>query len=189
MSFPSHLLGKFDVVYADPPWSHWGDPNKMAAAGKHYSLMPDEELAALPVRSLLQDPKRGAFFIWATCPRLDLALRTLDAWGLSYRGVAFTWVKTRKDGKIIGAQGIPPTATKPTTELCLLATTCKVGRPFPLLDAAVSQVVLANRGRHSEKPAEVRDRIVRLYGNRPRIELFARERFDGWSAWGNEIGT
>jgi N6-adenosine-specific RNA methylase IME4 len=184
---PEGVFGPhYDVVLMDPPWMMWGDPNKNAAAGKFYDLMSEEDLAALPVRSLLRDPKHGAFFIWATCPRLDLALRTIAAWKLNYRGVAFNWVKTRKDGKVIGAQGIPPTGTKPTSELCLLATVQKVGRPFKLLDAGVPQVVLAPRGGHSEKPPEVRDRIVRLYGDRPRIELFARARVSGWNAWGQE---
>jgi N6-adenosine-specific RNA methylase IME4 len=179
--------GRYDVVYMDPPWSYYGDPNKMAAAGKHYALMQDNELEAMPVRALLRDPKRGAFFIWATCPRLDFAIKVIEAWGLVYRGVAFNWVKTRQDGKVIGAQGVPPTATKPTSELCLFATVQKKGRPFPLLDSAVPQVILAPRGRHSEKPAIVRRYIERLYGERPRIELFAREKVSGWDAWGNEV--
>lgn len=180
-------MNKYDIVYMDPPWSYYGDPNKMAAAGKHYSLMSDEDLAKMPVKRLLRNPKQGAFFIWATCPRLDLAIRTIEAWGLCYRGVSFNWIKTRQDGGVIGAQCVPPTATKPTSELCLLATTQPKGRPFPLLDAGVAQVLLAPRGRHSEKPPVVRDLIVKLFGDRPRIELFARERFDGWDAWGNEI--
>lgn len=178
---------KYEIVYADPPWSYYGDKNKMGAAGKHYPLMNDEDLANLPVKSLLKDPKKGAFFIWATCPRLDLAVRTIKAWGLHYRGVAFNWVKTRQDGGVIGAQGVPPTATKPTSELCLFATAQSKGRPFPLLDAGVPQVLLAPRGRHSEKPKKVRQLIVDLYGDRPRIELFARTRCAGWDAWGNEI--
>lgn len=184
--FTGHF-GKYDIVYADPPWSYYGDPNKMAAAGKHYSLMADDDLARLPIKSLLRDPKKGAFFIWATCPRLDLAIHTIEAWGLCYRGVAFNWVKTRRDGGVIGAQGVPPTATKPTSELCLFATTKKKGRPFPLLDSAVPQVILAPRGKHSEKPAITREYIGRLYGPRPCIELFARTQTPGWAVWGNEI--
>lgn len=177
-------LGKYDLVYADPPWPMWGDPDKNAAAGKHYALMTYEQIAAMPIRSLFRG--EGAAFIWATCPRLDIAIDAIRAWGLHYRGVAFVWVKTRQDGKPIGAQGIPPTGTKPTTELCLLATTCKRGRPFPLLDAAVSQTIFAPRGKHSAKPPETRDRIMRLYGDRPRIELFARSEAPGWTLWGNE---
>jgi N6-adenosine-specific RNA methylase IME4 len=184
--FGSNHLGKYDVVYADPPWPMYGDPNKNAAAGKHYDLMTMEQICKMNPKTLLQDSKQGAFFVWATCPRLDLALEAISAWGLHYRGVAFVWVKTRKDGGIIGAQGVPPTSTKPITELCLFASTNKRGRPFTLQSAKVSQVILAPRGKHSKKPDETRDRIVSLYGDRPRIELFARNKCDGWSVWGNE---
>ena len=176
----------YDIVLADPPWTHYGSATKNSAAGKHYSLMSDDEVYALPMKSLLRDPKHGAFFIWATCPRLDMAVRAISAWGLVYRGIAFNWVKTTKAGKVIGAQGIPPTGTKPTSELCLLATVQKTGRPFKLLDAGVPQVILAPRGEHSAKPPEVRDRIVRLYGDRPRIELFSRQAVSGWDRWGDQ---
>lgn len=177
---------EYDIVYADFPWMMYGSKTKNAAAGKFYNLMPDDEVLSFPMKSLLRDPKHGAFFIWATCPRLDMAIRAISAWGLVYRGVAFNWVKTRKDGKVIGAQGIPPTGTKPTSELCLLATVQKKGRPFKLLDAGVPQVILAPRGEHSAKPPETRDRIVRLYGDRPRIELFSRQAVVGWDRWGNQ---
>lgn len=180
------FAGKYDIVYADPPWGYYGDPNKNAAAGKHYPLMSDADIKALPVRKLFRDPKRGAAFVWATGPRLDLAIDAIRSWGLHYRGVAFVWVKTRRDGVPIGPRGVPPTATKPVTEMCLLATLAPRGRPFPLLSAKVKQVVLAPVGRHSEKPGAVRDRIVDLYGDRPRLEVFARDRIPGWDCWGNE---
>ena len=179
--------GLYEVVYMDPPWPMYGNPNKNAAAGKHYDLMTMDEIRAMQPKSLLKDKKHGAFFIWATCPRLDLALDAISSWGLNYRGVAFVWVKTRKDGGIIGAQGVPPTSTKPTSELCLFATTNKRGRPFKLQSSKVSQIVLATREQHSKKPDCVRDKIVELYGDRPRIELFARQNAVGWDSWGNEI--
>ena len=40
---------------------------------------------------------------------------------------------------------------------------------------------------HSKKPDIVRDKIVQLFGDIPRIELFARQRVDGWDCLGNEI--
>ena len=178
-------LGKYDLVYADPPWPMYGDGQKNAAAAKHYDLMTLDAICDLPVRALFRD--QGALFLWATCPRLDIAMSAIKAWGLHYRGVAFVWVKCRKDGAIIGAQGVPPTATKPTTELCLLATTCKRGRPLKLQSSKVSQVIVATRGKHSEKPSEARDRIVEVYGDRPRIELFARTKTSGWNVYGNEV--
>jgi N6-adenosine-specific RNA methylase IME4 len=189
--------GYYDIVLADPPWTYYGDPDKMAAAGKHYDLMTPTELKALPVGDLMS--KKSALFLWATSPRLDLAIDTLRDWGLHYRGVAYVWVKTRKDGTPIGAQGVMPTFTKPTVEFVLVGTTVKRGRPFPIhdlkqaqtvfveeTDAFDPQPVLAPRGEHSSKPSEVRRRIETLCGPRPRIELFARGEVPGWDVWGEE---
>ena len=184
IAFPS---GPFDVIYADPPWLYYGDPNKDQAAGKHYPLMSTEDIAALPVREIAA--KRAVLFLWATGPRLPEAIAVMRAWGFHYRGVAYVWVKTRLDGGIISGQGVRPTFTKPTTEFVLVGSTNARGRAFPLLTQAQGQVVLAPRGRHSQKPEIVRDRIVELVGDRPRIELFARQRVDGWQAWGNETPT
>ena len=177
---------RYDIVYLDPPWYYYGSAIKDAAAGKHYPLMTVEELAKIDVRSILN--KSAAVFMWATCPRLDFALKLIEAWGLHYRGVAYVWVKTNGKGAIIAGQGVPPTFTKPTTELLLAATTKPTGRPFPILDFAQSQVVLNPRGVHSEKPAIFRERIEALCGDRPRIELFARSRAPGWDSWGAEVG-
>jgi site-specific DNA-methyltransferase (adenine-specific) len=50
----------------------------------------------------------------------------------------------------------------------------------------VSSVIISKKREHSRKPDEARRRIVDLLGDKPRIELFARERFEGWDVWGNE---
>lgn len=181
---PPLPAGPYDIVYADPPWYYYGSKIKDAAAGKHYPLMSQEELASLPVRDMMS--KRAALFLWATCPRLNFAIELIERWGLHYRGVAYVWIKTNARGEIIAGQGVPPTFTKPTTELVLAATTTPAGRPFPLHDLAQGQVVLARRAEHSRKPPVFRERIEALCGNRSRIELFARERARGWDAWGVE---
>ncbi len=144
-----------------------------------------EELCGLDVRTMLN--KRAALFLWATCPRLNFAFTLLDAWKLHYRGVAYIWVKTNRKGEIIAGQGVPPTFTKPTTELLIVATTMPTGRPFPIHDLAQAQVVLHPRGAHSEKPAIFRTLIEKLCGKRSRIELFARARTRGWDSWGAEL--
>ncbi|HVS46025.1 MAG TPA: MT-A70 family methyltransferase [Verrucomicrobiae bacterium] len=177
---------RYDIAYVDPPWFYYGSALKDAAAAKHYPLMSPEDLAALDVRSILN--KRAAVFVWATCPRLNFAIDLIAQWGLHYRGVAYVWVKTNRAGKIIAGQGVPPTFTKPTTELMLAATTARTGRPFPIRDLAQAQVVLHPRGEHSQKPAIFRHCIEALCGDRPRIELFARARASGWDAWGAEVG-
>ncbi|MGC9990846.1 MAG: MT-A70 family methyltransferase [Candidatus Cybelea sp.] len=177
---------RYDIVYLDPPWYYYGSAIKDAAAGKHYPLMTVDQLANIDVRKILS--KDAAVFMWATCPRLDFALKLIEAWGLTYRGVAYVWVKTNRRGEIISGQGVPPTFTKPTTELVLAATTKPTGRPFPILDLAQPQVVLHSRGAHSEKPEIFRRRIEQLCGDRPRIELFARSSAAGWDSWGAEVG-
>ncbi len=175
---------KYKVVLADPPWEHYGDPFKHAAAGKHYGLMTQQEISLLPVRELMDSP--AALFLWSTGPRLDLAIQTIRDWGLHYRGVLYVWVKTNQQGKIIEGQGIPPTFTKPTTEFLLSCTTNKAGRPFPIQTFRQAQVILSPRGRHSEKPAVFYELIEELCGPVSRIELFARNIREGWDAWGNE---
>lgn len=181
---PGWPAERYDVVYADPPWAYWGSGEKNAAAAKHYPLMALSEITALPVRELMSP--RAALFLWATGPKLDAALKAIEAWGLHYRGVAYVWVKTTRDGRPLGGQGVPPTFTKPTTEFVLAATTMRRGRPFPILDLAQHQVLLAPRGAHSEKPAAIRARIEALCGERSRIELFARGEVPGWHSWGAE---
>jgi N6-adenosine-specific RNA methylase IME4 len=177
--------GPFEIVYADPPWEYYGSPIKDAAAAKHYPLMSQEALSNLPVRDIMA--KRAALFLWATGPRLHLAIELLQRWGLHFRGVLYVWIKTNRRGEIIRGQGVPPTFTKPTSEFVLAATTTRTGRPFPLRDLAQAQVVLHRRSEHSRKPAIFRTMIEQLCGPRPRIELFAREAARGWVSWGSEI--
>lgn len=177
--------GPYDIVYADPPWFYYGSQIKDAAAAKHYPLMNQDDLFKLPVKEMMS--KRAALFLWATCPRLNFAIDLIERWGLHYRGVAYVWVKINSHGRIIHGQGVPPTFTKPTTELVLAATTTRTGRPFPLLNLAQGQVVLHPRAEHSRKPAVFRNNIEELCGPRSRVELFAREQIPGWDAWGAEL--
>jgi N6-adenosine-specific RNA methylase IME4 len=183
-SIPTFPARSYEIVYADPPWSYYGSAIKDAAAGKHYPLMSQEDLAMLPIRDIME--KRAALFLWATGPRLHLAVELMERWKLHFRGVLYVWVKTNRRGGIINGQGVPPTFTKPTTEFLLAATTMRTGRPFPINDLAQPQVVLRPRAEHSKKPAVFRDLIEDLCGQRSRIELFARESAKGWASWGAE---
>lgn len=51
----------------------------------------------------------------------------------------------------------------------------------------VHQVIISHVEEHSKKPDEVSERIERLMGDVPRIELFTRQKADGWDVWGNEV--
>jgi len=61
------------------------------------------------------------------------------------------------------------------------------GRGYKRQSQGVEQVIHAPLRAHSQKPDEIAERIERLVGDVPRIELFARTRRPGWSAWGNEV--
>jgi N6-adenosine-specific RNA methylase IME4 len=176
--------GPFDVVLADPPWEYHGQQDKMGAAANHYPTMPDADLLAFPMRRLLAD--RGVLFMWATSPRLDFAMKCLEAWDLYYRGIAFVWVKTKMDGSPIGAQGVRPSIVKPLTELVLAASPVPKGRPMKLASEKVIQTIFAPRTEHSRKPDHVHERIEDLYPEASKIELFARRARPGWALWGNQ---
>lgn len=176
----------YEVVLLDPPWSYHGQQDKWGAAAKFYPTMTDEELLAFsrPAEILA---RRGVMFMWATGPRLDFACRLIQTWGLHFRGVAFVWVKTRQDGITpVGAQGVRPSVVKPTTEFVLAASHQAKGRPLPLADESIRQVVLAPKGEHSAKPVEVMERIEAMYPEASKIELFARSAREGWDRWGLE---
>ena len=177
----------YRVIYADPPWAYYGSATKPQAAGKHYPLMDTGAICALPVAEHIEHP--AVCFMWATGPKLDEAMTVMRAWGFHFRGVAYVWVKTNAKGEPIHGQGVRPTLVKPTTEFVLAGSTNLRGRPLPLLTEGQAQVLLAPRpgNRHSAKPPQIRERIVALLGDIPRVELFAREKVEGWDSWGNEV--
>lgn len=177
--------GPFDVILADPPWSYYGQQDKWTAAAKFYPTAPDEQIISLPMNEMLT--KNGILFLWATSPRLDVAMECLKSWNLYFRGIAFVWVKSRKDGKPIGAQGIRPSIIKPTAEYVIAASKVAKGRPQKLHNEAVPNVILAPKREHSQKPEAIQEYIESMYPGTKRLEMFARASRPGWEAWGNEV--
>lgn len=173
---------KYQVIYADPPWSY---RDKCAAgnrgAGFKYETQDIDWIKSLPVVDIADD--NCVLFLWATMPLLQEALDTIAAWGFKYKTVGFTWVKKNKikDSWFWGMGNY----TRSNSEVCLLAVKGK--NPPKRISNSVHSVVDARIEAHSKKPDEVRDRIVRLMGDVPRIELFARNHTEGWDVWGNEV--
>jgi len=178
-------MQKFSVVYADPPWPYTDFGSERASA--HMDLMSWSDIRSLDVRSICE--KKAALFLWATGPFLDKQIRVMAEWGFHYRGVAQVWVKTRKDGGIIGAQGGVPTFVKSKAEFLLVGTTEKKGRPFPIHDLTIPQVRLHPPLAHSRKPDVFRQMIDKLCGDVAKIELFARHEWPGWAQSGLEFNT
>ena len=172
---------KYGVVYADPPWSYraYSSKGKKRSAESHYPTMGVGEICALPVAGIASDD--CALFLWATFPNLPEAFKVIEAWGFAYKTVAFAWVKrNRKADSLFWGMGY---WTRANAEICLLATK---GHP-KRASAGVHQVISSHVREHSRKPEEARRRIRRLMGDVPMVELFAREKAEGFDAWGNEV--
>ena len=169
----------YSIIYADPPWQYktWTAKKGHKSAAAHYKTMKIEDIAQIPVGEIAD--KDCFLFLWATYPNLPQALAVMEAWGFIYKTVAFTWVKTYKNGKPVVGLGY---WTRANAEICLLGVRGKPKR----INNNVSQVIIEPPREHSRKPDEARNRITKLMGGLPRIELFAREKPDGWDVWGNE---
>ena len=178
-------MKKYQIIYADPPWKYRQGSsmgtNFAGAADARYECMDYKEICALPVNGLVAD--KSILFLWVTFPMLREGLAVIEAWGFEYKTVAFTWVKTNANnmGFLFGIGYY----TKSNAEVCLLATK---GNAHSLVrDNSISQMIMTPKMAHSRKPIEVRDRIVQMLGDLPRIELFARRKVEGWDSWGNEV--
>lgn len=172
---------KYLALLADPPWDYrvWSKTDTGRTAKCHYPTMNIKDICALPVANIAAPD--SALFLWATYPNLPEAFEVIKAWGFAYKTVAFTWVKRCKKspGWFVGLGHW----TRANAEICLLATK---GHP-KRVSKSVRQIIDAPLEAHSKKPDEVRGRIVALMGDVTRIELFARQRAEGWDAWGNEV--
>ena len=139
------------------------------------------DICTLPVANITH--KDTVLFLWATFPNLLEAIEVINSWGFEYKTVAFVWVKRNKKSHswFFGLGHW----TRANAEICLLATRGKPKR----ISKGVRQIIDTPIERHSKKPDEVRNRIVELMGDVPRIELFAREQTQGWDVFGNEVET
>lgn len=171
---------KYKIIYADPPWSYnFQKRNGLSEEAKSrlYSTMKASEILSLPVNNLAD--KNCVLFLWTINSELPLALKCIELWGFKYVTVAFTWIKTTKNTYHFGGGNW----TRSNPEICLLAKRGSIVRQ----SASVRNLVISPLREHSRKPDEIRESIVQLCGDLPRIELFARQKVDGWDCWGNEI--
>lgn len=171
---------KYDIIYADPPWKYAGSSFNERFPEHHYQTMTTEDICSLSVSDIASE--RSALLMWATFPKLKDAFKVIDAWGYEYKTVAFVWVKLNKKAATpfwgMGAY------TRSNTEVCLLGVR---KQRLPVQCHKVHQVIQSPIGRHSEKPNIARSRIEQLFGEVPRVELFARNKTPGWHVWGNEV--
>lgn len=173
---------KYNIIYADPPWSfnnkNTGGSMK-SGAGNVYDVMSIEDIKTLDVDSITADD--CVLFMWWVGSQPQEALDLVESWGFTLKTMTgFNWVKLTKLEKMFFGMGF---WTRAGSECCLIATK---GKPKPISHSVRSVRKSAVR-EHSRKPDEFKDDIVKLCGDVPRVELFARNYSEGWHSWGNEI--
>jgi N6-adenosine-specific RNA methylase IME4 len=181
------------LIYADPPWQF-----KVRDRASGLDRAPDAHYRTTATHDLfgfLNDhdviPEKDALLaMWVYDPMLPDAIRLAEAWGFSFTTVLFRWMKTASltadmfgDDKLAFGLGYH-TRGGGCEEVWLF----KRGKGLPVLRHDIRREFYAPRREHSRKPACVRDWLVDLYGDVPRVELFARERATGWMSIGDEVG-
>ncbi len=165
-------LGKFAVIYADPPWAYDSSESDMRVIENHYPTMSLDDIRALDVENVAHDD--AVLFLWTTSPKLREAFDVLKSWGFDYRTCA-VWDKEKIGMGYYFRQ---------QHEILLVATRGKI--PAPAAEARPSSVIRSPREEHSRKPEIVYEIIEKMYPQLPKIELFARNERQGWSRWGNQ---
>jgi len=164
----------YGVIYADPPWrfkSYSVETGMDRAADNHYPTMDLDAVKVIDIPAA----DDAVLFLWATVPMLPEALDVMRAWGFAYKS-HFVWAKDKAGTGFWNRN---------KHELLLIGTRGSI--PAPAHGEQFESLIAAPRGEHSAKPFCFREMIEEMFPTLPRIELFAREQFAGWSAWGNEI--
>ena len=186
ISFPKK---KYNIIYADPPWQFkyqskkrtdgTSDDLNIRDPQKEYPCMTIDDIYNMPVNEIADD--NSILFLWVTYPLLKEGIKTMEEWGFTYKTCGFSWIKkNKKADSLFWGLGY---WTRANNEICLLGTKGKPKR----VSKGVHQGVMSKIQKHSQKPDIVKDRIVELCGDVPRIELFARQATKGWDVWGNEV--
>lgn len=170
---PAAPEGKYQVLYADPPWRYEHSKTESRDIENQYPTMSLQEICDLPVSDVTDDD--AALFLWTTSPKLQESMQVLDAWGFTYRTCA-VWDKARMGMGYYYRQ---------QHELLLVATKGSPGVPEPA-NRPPSVLREKRDQKHSVKPQTVADQIEAMYPQARRIELFARAARNGWDVWGNQ---
>jgi N6-adenosine-specific RNA methylase IME4 len=163
---------KYKTIYADPPWLESGGGKIKRGADRHYDLMKTIDICNLPVSEI--SDKNCWLFMWVTNNFLKDGIAVMESWGFRYV-TNFVWVKESFGlGYYFRGQH----------ELCLFGVK---GNLKPKL-RNVRSVLWAEKTKHSRKPPQARQ-MIKDMAHEPMIELFAREKTDGWDVWGNEVSN
>jgi N6-adenosine-specific RNA methylase IME4 len=169
----------YSILYADPAWNYDGrEQHNKKEANKsvegHYKTMTLDEMKQLKVKEITAPD--ALLFMWTSSPHLPQAIELMTSWGFEYKTIAFVWDKQKVN---------PGYYTMSQCEICLVGKKGNIPKPRGLRN--VRQFLSECRTRHSAKPVEVRKRIEQMFPEQKKIELFCREKVEGWDCWGNEV--
>lgn len=160
---------RFATVYADPPWQY-GNQGTRASTDNHYGTMTVEQICAEPVKDLVEE--NAHLHLWTTNAFLFDAKTVMEAWGFEYKS-CFVWVKPQMG---IGNYW------RLSHEFMLFGIRGKA----PFRDRSLMSWAQLDRTKHSAKPEQVRDFVMRASPG-PYLELYGRSPVDGWTVYGNQI--
>lgn len=180
-----NLVGEYNVIYADPPWKfnkgvYQDNGRSDRMINEQYGTMSKKALLNLPINKLAH--KDAALFLWVTDSHLKDGIELIEGWGFQYRTIVFIWKKITKNGKTCANVGA---WTMKNCEVCLLGIRGNMLQHKKANN--VFQLIESERTKHSRKPIETKKRIETLFAGLPKLELFCREKTEGWHSWGNEV--
>jgi N6-adenosine-specific RNA methylase IME4 len=172
--------GYYGAILADPPipFRTWSAKGEGRSPQHHYSCMLPEQLTALPVADFAAPD--CFLFLWVPKRSNPLTEPLMNAWGFTFVGEGFTWVKLNKSG--VGYFMGGGYTTRHNAEDCWLG---RRGKPKRKSKGARALIV-APRREHSRKPDEIYSRIEEFCDG-PYCELFARQQWPGWDYSCNEV--
>ena len=181
---------KYEIIYCDPPWQFSNKKtggSMKSGADQQYLTTGIDGLKAMDVNSLAADD--AVLFMWYVGAMPQEAIDLVNAWGFTIKNMnGFVWNKLTQKNKPHFGMGF---YTRAGSESVIIATKGKFKPASHSVRAvfnADDQIQFEGKAiKHSKKPPQVRDLIMELCGDRPRLEMFAREGAQGWDAFGNEV--
>jgi N6-adenosine-specific RNA methylase IME4 len=179
--FVGSVQGKFGTILIDPPWRSRRRSDKIAAEHERldrYHTMSFEEIRELPIFHVAAE--QSHLYLWVPNALLEEGMTLMQHWGFAYK-TYLVWCKTRKDG--LPDSGGVGFYFRNVTEMVLFGSK----GDLQTLEPGRNQVniIFSPKTRHSRKPEELY-RIIEECSPGPYLELFARQRRDNWTQWGNE---
>jgi N6-adenosine-specific RNA methylase IME4 len=162
--------GRYNVIYADPPWKYEFSETHKREIENQYPTMGLEEIIALQ----LPIEENAVLLLWTTAPKLEESLQVLNAWGFTYRTCAIWdkeklgmgyWFRIQHEILLVGIKG-------------------EFRAPEP--EDRIPSIIRAAREEHSKKPEIMYKIIEKMFPNKKYLEVFSRSNHHGWVTWGNQ---